>query len=300
MSKARIMEQESPTERIHAAIVGAEKNGKSWLFATAPGNKLNLDYDQRADALAGKKGVYAYTFEDPGGFKMPTAVEETLDIIASLERSLEINQITVSGKPIFPSVPAGTKLNAVGVDSMISLCKCVADYEMYNNPDLCRTVQVGAGNNGYKVRVQKGFDPWMAEGKTVESIILRLFALPLQVYAMWHECAEESVDSTPEKRKFTNRITIFPDRYATGQIRILRYFNEVWRVKNTSTTVTVNGKAESRYLPKVYPLPDYAMDAATAMLLDPIEEPNIEAMIAKHKLRSGQTKALPVAISAGK
>jgi len=281
MIEAFEMERVSPTDNLRVAVVGPEKNGKSTLCSTAPTKEseatLFLDFDQRANAVAGKKRVYAITFKDPGGTQMPTSVSDTMSILTCLEASLNLNKIIINGKELFPGASPDTKIVNVVLDSGASLGKCVGDFEMYNNKDLGREIKVGPG---FSVRIQGGFDAWNAETKTVEGILMRLFALPINVYMTLHETSEHADNSTSKDPKYTGKITVFPERYS----RLLRYFNEVWRVKLTN----VNG----RYLPRVYPLPDYSFDAATTMLLDPVEEPSIEAMIAKHKIKSGQTKVL--------
>jgi hypothetical protein len=284
MIEAREMEKESPTGRLRVAVIGPEKNGKSCLTATTGGNTLILDFDQRAEAVAGRKGVYAITLKDPQFPKLPEVVEDVLDIMSGLEASLDLSKLANSktGIKLFPSVPVETMITGLSFDSMSSFAKCMMDYETYNNPDLCRKIKIGPTA---EVRVAKNFDAWNAEMQGVSQVVMRAFALPINVFCTFHEAAEEAVDSTQEKPKYTGRVSIYPVRYKS----LLKYFNEVWRVRLTA----VPDSKGVRYLPRVYPLPDYSMDAATTMLLDPVEEPNIEAMIAKHKIRSGQTKALP-------
>jgi hypothetical protein len=59
---------------------------------------------------------------------------------------------------------------------------------------------------------------------------------------------------------------------------------------------------KSTYFPRVYPLPNYKFNAASTMLLDAVEEPNIEAMLLKHErelakrglLPAPQAKVLPI------
>lgn len=275
MIEGRNMEIESSTGRLHGAIIGPEKNGKSTLFSTAPGVKLSLDFDQRAEALAGKKNVYAITFKDAGGIKMPTAAEEVLDVMTGLEASLDLSKLkTKMGHPIFPGVKENTIVENIGFDSMSSFAKMMMDYETYNNADLCRKLKIGPG---LEIRVPRGFDAWNAEMQGVSSAVFRAFALPVNVFCIFHEVAEEALDSTDEKPKYTGKVSIFPVRYKS----LLKYFNEVWRVRLTP----IPSQSGQRYLPRVYPLPDYTMDAATTMLLDQVEEPNIEMMIKKHQSR---------------
>jgi hypothetical protein len=278
------MSKETSFGRLRVAIVGPEKNGKSCLAGTAPGIKLHLDFDQRAEALAGKNGVYSITFKDPQYPRMPEVAEEIQDVMSGLETSLDLSKLkTKKGVQVFPSVPEGTVISQIIFDSMSSFATCMMSYETYNNPDLCRKIKIGPN---MEVRVPRNYDAWKAEMDGVGAIVMRAFSLPIGVFCIFHEAAEESVDSTDEKPKYTGRVAIYPVRYKS----LLKYFNEVWRVRLSPVPAT-NGV---RYLPRVYPLPDYSMDSATTMLLDPVEEPDIEKMIAKHIQRSSvNQKALP-------
>jgi hypothetical protein len=292
--EASNMEKEVSSDRLRVAVVGEQKAGKSWLESTAPGVKFFFDYDQRKASLSGKKGVYAVTLRDPVWPKMPEAAEETLDLVSGLEASLDLSLLKDKrGNRILPDVPPGTLVENVILDSIQSMAKCFAYFEMYNNADLRRTIQIGTGASAVQVFVQKSFDAWNAEMKQVEGVIMRLFALPVNVFCSFHEAAEEANDSTNENPKYTGKITVYPVRYRN----ILQYFNEVWRVKLVQIA---QKQGPPLYLPRVFPLPDFSMNCTTAMLLDSIEEPNIEAMIAKHRVRSGQTKSLPAAQAAVK
>lgn len=290
MIEPHISENELSTDRLHIALIGAQKNGKSILSSTAPGNKLILDFDQRIEALAGKKGVYGLKFVDPQFPQMPTVAEEVLDVVTGLEKSLDLSQLKdKKQQPIFPNLKPETIVDCVVLDSMQMFAKAVQQNELYNNKDIRREISLGPAMKHY---VPKGYDAWNAEVGGVTNVIMRLFALPINVICVFHEAAEEANDSTNENPRFTGRVTIYPVRYRN----ILSYFNEVWRVKLQQ--VTENNKLV--YLPRVFPKPDFAMDSATTMLLDSVEEPNIEAMILKHKVRSGAIKTLPLTASATK
>lgn len=279
MIEASILEKESPSSYLHVAVVGPEKNGKSVLFSTARKPALDLDYDKRRNALAGKKGVYALTLSDPKYPAIPTVMDDAGDIISSLERSLDLSEIVVGGKIQFPEVPKGTMLRSLAFDSISSKAKCAMSYVLYGNRDLRREVTV----KDMIFYNPKGWDAWRSEQAAVEALIMRAFALPLDVYCMFHEVAEEAPGSTDEKPMYTGRISIYPARYRS----ILKYFNEVWRVK----LEPVSDGNGLRYLPRVHPLPDYAFDAATTMRLDATEEPDIEKMIAKHEERAPKAVA---------
>jgi len=273
MIESRVMETEAPSDLLHVALVGPESNGKSTLGSTAPGVKLFLDYDQKAQVLAGKKNVYCITIKNSGpSYNIQGAAEEILDVMSGLEKSLDLFNLTdTKGTKLFPQVPEGTIVKNLFHDSMASMGKLFMDYELSANGDLRREIKI---KDKLTVYLPKGFDSWNAEMKSVESVIMRSFALPINVFCLFHEQAEETADSTVEKPKYTGRVIMFPVRYKT---LLAKYFTDTWRVKLTY----VNGK----YEPRVYPLPDYSHDNATSMKLDAVEEPDIAAMIAKHKSR---------------
>ena len=206
---------------------------------------------------------------------MPQAAEEVGDIMTGLEASLDLAELKdKKGNKIFPMITKPTPLKNMCFDSMSSFAKMMMDYETYNNADLCRKIKIGPG---LEIRVAKNYDAWNAEMQGVSSAVMRAFALPINVFCVFHEIPEEALDSTDEKPKYTGKVSIYPVRYKS----LLKYFNEVWRVRLTP----IASPSGQRYYPRVYPLPDYTMDAATTMLLDQVEEPNIAAMITKHKSR---------------
>lgn len=276
MYEASPMEFASPTDLLHVAVVGPENNGKSILCTTAPGVKLFLDYDQKKQVLSGKKDVYAITFKNAGGFTLPDAAEEVLDVMSGLEASLDLSNLKdKKGNKFFPEAKEGTVVNNIIHDSMASLGKVMMDYELYVSGDLTREIKIGTK---LSIKIPKNFDAWNAEMKAVESVVMRSFALPLNVFCTFHERAEEHADSTIEKPKYTGRVSLYPVRYKD---LLLKYFSDIWRVRLTS--VVQDNKA--LFLPRVYVLPDFAMDSGTSMKLDAVEEPDISKMIAKHRSR---------------
>lgn len=277
MIDAKDMSIETPTDILRVAIVGPENNGKSRLASTSPGVKLFLDYDQKKQAIAGIKDVYAITLKDPLWPKMPEAAEELIDIVSGLEASLDLASLKNKlGERIFPLVKEGTMVKNIIHDSMSSLGRILMTYELYNSPDLRRSIKLGPK---LEVQFPKGFDAWNAEMSGVINIVMRTFALPVNNFCIFHERAEEAPDSTDEKPKYTGKVSVYPVRYKD---LLIKYFTDIWRVKLTS----VGGV----YLPRVYVKPEWSFDSGTPMLLDPVEEPNIEAMIAKHKKNSAVLK----------
>jgi hypothetical protein len=260
------MFDEPPVGKLKLAIIGHEKNGKSWLASTARKGVLVHDFDNRAEALQGKQGVFVASYSDPSWPKQPESAQNFLTVLGKLEESLDLSKLGFK-------VPEGTLVRTNVVDSIQTFGKAFQAYALYNSKDIRRELTIGS----MKVFLPGGWDAWNAEMVPVENAILRLLALPTDTIIVLHETAEETADSTSEKPRFTGRVGVFPVRYQ----RLIKYFNEVWRVKLTQTTV--NNK--SLYVPRVYPLPNYEFDCSTAMHLDAVEEPNIEAMIAKSEQR---------------
>lgn len=276
----RVMDQEPPVGKIKLALVGHEKNGKSWLTSTGRKRVLVHDFDNRAESLQGKPGVVVISYPDKQWPMQPEAAQKFLDILAQLENSLDLadlipvlRRIEPTGK--YPEIPKESYIRTNVIDSIQTFGKAFQNYALFGSKDIRRELNIGT----QKVLLPGGWDAWNAEMVPVENAILRLLALPSDTIIVLHETAEETADSTSEKPRFTGRVGVFPVRYQ----RLIKYFNEVWRVKLTQATDPRTNKLA--YLPRVYPLPNYEFDCATAMLLDSVEEPNIEAMIAKHEQR---------------
>lgn len=289
------MEEEKPTSKLKLAIVGHEKHGKSQLAATGRKNVLVHDFDQRAEALAGKPGVYALSYKDTKATIQPDAAQLFLDVLGQLENSLDIHDLLLflNSKGIKTKydgkVPKETFIHTNVVDSVQTFGRAFQSYALYCSKDIRRELTFG----GMKIFLPGGWDAWNSEMVSVENSILRLLALPTDTIIVLHETAEETADSTAEKPRFTGRVGVFPVRYQ----RLIKYFNEVWRVRLTQV---MNGN-KSQYIPRVYPLPTYDFDAATALSLDAVEEPNIEALLAKSErtqkgLPGDSQKKLPSAV----
>lgn len=290
------MEEEKPSQKLKLAIVGHEKHGKSCLASTGRKCVLDHDFDNRPEALAGKPGVFALSYADPKWPVQPDAAQLFLDVVGQLENSLDMHDLVafLNNKGIKTKydgkIPKETLIRTNVVDSVQTFGKAFQYYAMFGSKDIRRELTFG----GMKIFLPGGWDAWNSEMVSVENAILRLLALPTDTIIVLHETAEETPDSTAEKPRFTGRVGVFPVRYQ----RLIKYFNEVWRVKLTQV---MNGN-KSQYLPRVYPLPTYDFDAATALSLDAVEEPNIEAMLrkseaAQKQLRgSGSQKELPSSV----
>jgi AAA domain len=281
----------SASDNIRAALVGEEKVGKSRLAATGRKPVLFLDWDQRREAVAGIPGVYAVTFKDKFYPNMPDAAALGLDAMSSLERSLDLADFEITGPDgqkysLNPKPPKGTIIKTLVYDSMASMGEAFRNYSMANNKDLRREIAIGKTKSYFVA----GWDTWNAETSQVVPYIMRGFGLPgVDVIAIFHEAKEQAEDSTEKDPKYTGRITVFPVRYKV----LLKYFSEVWRIKLAQKAITEGGRTEYRYVPRIYPQPDFSFNCSSAMLLDSEEEPNIEQIIQKHLLRKQKASSLP-------
>jgi len=258
------MEKQTGFETLRLALVGKEKSGKSRLAVTAPKPVLVMDFDGRKESIAGIPGVYAITYRDEAWPKQPSGYSDFLDDLSKLEKEASLADLGFSSTEHPATVIA---------DSVTSLSRLIMNYELYTNTDIRRSIKVG----GYETFFPKNFDAWNAEMSTMEAILLRLLGLPLHVIITLHETAEEAPDSTLDKPRYTGRVTPFPARHG----RLLRYFNEVWRVER-------NGK-----IPTVQTVPDYYFTAATNLLIDKVDKPDITDLIRLHTeaYNKGRTNA---------
>jgi hypothetical protein len=277
----RVMSEEPPIQKLKLALVGKEKNGKSRLAATGRKPVLVHDFDNRAEALQGIPGVYVISYVDSGWPIQPSAAQDFLTNISRLEESLDLAKLGFK-------VPEGTFVKTNVIDSIVTFGAAFQRYALYNSKDIRRELTIGS----MKVFLPGGWDAWNAEMVPVENAVLRMLAMPTDTIIILHETAEEAADSSSEKPKFTGRVGVFPVRYG----RLIKYFNEVWRVR-LEQSVGPNGAA---YKPKVYPFPTYEFDAASTMQLDKTEEPDITAMIKKNEqkllLQNGAKKQLPTSV----
>jgi len=271
MLEARNMGTTKPFSRFTGILMGVEGSGKSRLAVTARKPVLVLDWDMRAEALAGLKDVYALTFTDKPWPAQPTACGEGLDILAKLEASRDI-----STWGIF-DVPAGTTIRTIVDDSITVHAKRIMASGLYGSPGIRREINFGSGKGATQVQVPKSFDGWGAEMSAVEEYVLRLLAIKdLDVILTMHESAEEAPDSTQEQPKFTGKVCPFPVRHG----RLMKYFNEVWRLKR-----------ESGPEPSIQFQPNYQFTSKSGLILDGIKvKPDIEYLINESAKKTNTTK----------
>lgn len=276
------MSETEAFDQLLIALVGKEKSGKSRLLATAPKPVLVFDHDGRARSLAGIKGVYAISYIDPIGFQQPDAFTNFVGHLTTLET----NGWDLAYLGFKNLEPGQAIVKTVAIDSIQTIAGNAMRYiKATGGKTMGRPVSFG----GMTVHFPAGFDAWNAEMATIEDTLLRVFGSKKNVIATFHEVAEEAPDSTIEHPVFTGRVGIFPVRYQ----RLLKYFNEVWRITRGNS---VDGTAQGA-IPSVSCVPDYNFAlGASALNINAVEVPNIEEMIARHK--SGTVKSTAASATA--
>lgn len=291
-----LLQNESPTEELAMLLVGDKKSGKSQLAATAPGNKLFLEFDQRLAALRTHKNVkdiYGMSFADVRDNKTaPSAFNEMLDVLAALERSPKLKDV----HSIFADY--GDKcVDTIVFDSVQTMADSARRYILFNSPDVAKSYVMGQRT----YRVAKSYHAWGGEMEMVTGAILAARALlhckqcfksvtyrkengtgalyhtdptikdhiptprAMNVIAILHECMEEDERSTEENPIYTGKIEVYPRRYNS----LLVYFNEVWRLTRE------NGR-----LPQVQCDPNGKfIQAATALGIPKIDSPDIQRVL---------------------
>src|SRR5271166_1166109 len=292
-----LLQSESPTEELAMLLVGDKKSGKSQLAATAPGNKLFLEFDQRLAALRTHKNVkdiYGCSFADPTDSKScPTAFNEMLDVLNNLEKSPKLKDV----HSIFASC-SDKLVDTIVFDSVQTMADSARRYILFNSPDVGKAIVMGQRT----YRVAKTYHAWGGEMEMVTSAILQARALlhckvcfksvtykkdvngagalyhtdptikdhipeprAMNVIAILHECMEEDERSTEDNPMYTGKIEVYPRRYNS----LLVYFNEVWRLtRQQGRLPTVSCDPDGKFI-----------QAATALGIDKITAPDIQQVL---------------------
>lgn len=245
------------------AIVGDPGVGKSWFAATAPKPVLDLDFDGRKSSLAGKDGVYVKSYVDIDSTN-PRA-------IADLESDLNtFDYEKKQGNPI----PATFVL-----DSMTYCRKFIEAELAKQQTSLGRQLRIGSA----KVTIGQGWDVVNGNRMYLEYIINRLAVLG-NVIAIFHTQDEKDNSKTTYDKAgqkvvaYSGRVTVQPQYLAS----ILSIFNDVYwlDVDYTGKRVVQTG-ISNEFIGK-----------CSLKGIKPIgEEPDLQAMLAKHKLALGVTTA---------
>lgn len=251
------MANTDPTDRLKLAIIGPPKGGKSRLACTAPRPILDYDFDDRSESIkslpeAMKKDIYIKTLQDKEPIN-PTAFGIFQTDIGKMEYAVS------QGKQL--------PFKTIIVDSVTYCSKWAMNWALGSMNEKAGAKEVSVG--GFRFKLARGFEPYDAETNAIANSAIRLFNLGVHVIFVFHERAEEAPDSSQASPKFTGRFTVDPPRMS----KILPLFNEQWRITPNSGLYVVQTK------------PNYEFIGATCLDIGETEEPNIEAMIAKHKAK---------------
>jgi|GEM_PF-2206666 hypothetical protein len=235
-------------DRIKAAIVGEPKSGKSKLIAdTARKPLFHCDFDDRQESIAGAKDTVIKQYLDPDAMT-PNGWNTLEGDIATFE------WMKKEGKLPFKSF---------ALDSMTFL-RQLAENQMMKDTNMFRAYKVG----NLKYPIAQGWDAVVEVQKMLQTLLARLFALDIDVYVTFHiKNEKDKQKSTKEETVYTDKLTVDPQNLAM----LLPKFNETWR-----TFIDTDGSF------KVQTKQDWRFNAATALHISGIENPNIEEMIEKH------------------
>jgi len=235
-------------DRIKAAVVGDPKSGKSKLIADTARKPLYLcDFDDRKESIAGAKDTVIKQYLDPDAM-MPEGWNALEGDVANFEWLKKENKLP---------------FKSFALDSMTFL-RQIAENQMMKDTLMFRAYKVG----NLKYPIAQGWDAVVEVQKMLQTLLARLFALDIDIYVTFHTKNEKDKQkSTKEETFYTDKLTVDPQNLAM----LLPKFNETWR-----TYVDVDGSF------KVQTKQDWRFNASTALHIDPVETPDIQAMIDKH------------------
>ena len=246
------------TDRLKVAVCALQKTGKSYLVAhTARKPLLHYDFDDRRESIAGAKDTIIRTLVDRDSTH-PTAYSKLISQIGDLEYLKNKGELPIK---------------SICLDSMTYLRKYLG-YQIMHDTNLKRTRKI----DGRDVNIPQGWDEVTVARTELTTLFRRLFALDLDVYAIFHiipqkdkaktEKVQDVAGNIVEVTAYTGRWTVDPQHLE----EILAIFNEVWRCY-----IDASGDF------KIQVRPDEYFQAATALKnVEKIENANIAELLAKH------------------
>ena len=252
----------NPTRRYKIAILGRPKSGKSWFAATMPGFSQIYDFDDR------KASLEQLPIEIQNRLHV-TLMRDTMSspvVVKNLEADLSnLKYRKLKGLPIPDNFIFDTISNFItnGLQN---------DY-LLNNPKDGRAIKLG---NVTPVQIGISFDRINVSTRFLEYLLSEYAALGNVIFIFHERDEKDKAESTDKITKYTGLITVEPQFAAN----ILTLFNDVFRISVENTGVA---NAESKY--KVWCKPTNEVIAATTLLVDAVELPNLADMIAKNEKR---------------
>lgn len=241
----------SSTNRLKIAIVGKPKSGKSWFAASGPKPLMVYDFDDRAESIAGKDGVFVKTLFDIDQSR-PMAMKE-------IESDLNTFKYKkTEGKPI----PA-----TFVFDTVTNMIKAMENELFSQESSLYRTIKLSPVK---ALRLRKNWDGINGVEGYMRYLFGEFGALGNIIFVFHSRPEKDVTESTPEKTVYTDQVTVEPQYMA----KMLSLFNEVYFIElDTMNKYKVTCKA------------NYTFTASTTLLIDDVEEPDIMKIIEKHHKR---------------
>lgn len=241
--------------RLKIAIIGKPKTGKSWFAATAPGNVLHYDFDERYESLSTlapeyKSKVQVKTLVDAAQ-SSPTAFK-------GLEADLNLLKYRRSeGKPIPDSYI---------LDSATYLKKAIEN-EYFAGGGTSRSLKISPTTS---ILRGKDWDTVNAVIGAMEYLITEYSALGNLIVVFHEKPEKDKTASTDKVTKYTDKITVDPQFMAV----LLSRFNEVYRI---------DLDYQQDYVVTCRPTGEFL--GSTTLLIDKEEKPSIAEILAKHRKR---------------
>lgn len=237
-------------DRLHVALCGPPGSWKSNTIArTARKPLLHYDFDDRRESIAGTVDVVIKTLID----KLDTdnvAWAQLENDVSVLEYLKQKNELAI---------------RSVALDSMTFL-RQYAEHQFIHDANGLKQAKFHIGSTDYII--PRGWDAVVGVQKMLQGILRRLFALDVDVYAVFHTKPEkDNKNTTAEKVVYKDTLTVEPENLKM----LLPMFNDKWRMKFENGVFRVQTKC------------DWEFPASTALKnLNPEEDANIQKMLEKH------------------
>lgn len=241
--------------------MGRPKSGKSWFASTMPGFTQIYDFDDRKASLEQLP-------KDIQDRLHVTVMRDSLEnptVVKALEADLSVLKYKkIQKKPIPDNFVFDTISNFIsnGLQN---------DY-LLNNKD-GRAIRLGGG---LKVQIGISFDRINVSTRFLEYLLSEYAALGNVIFVFHERDEKDKAESTKDVTKYTGLITVEPQFAAN----LLTLFNDVYRIEVKNTGVA---NAVPTY--KVWTKPTNEVIAASTLLVDAEELPNLTDMILKNEKR---------------
>jgi hypothetical protein len=254
------------SDKLKVAIIGPPKSGKSWFACTAPGFIKHYDFDDRKESLGLlpqelKVKINSSTLRDT--LSNPTVID-ALESDLSTFKYRKLKGLPIPDTYVFDTI---SNLIANGVRNGY----------LKHNPKDGRSIRIA----GTTQQIGISYDLINVTTRCLEYFLTEFGALGNVIFVFHERDEKDKAESTPDKIKYTGLVTIEPQFAAN----ILTLFNEVFRIQ-----VIGSGVANTPAKFQVTCKPDNEMRAATTLMIDAIEPPNLMDMIKKHKQRKKELK----------